>query len=234
MRKSLTTAAVLSFALVTGTAQAAPYRTAPDSSTSSAHYSLLGGQTVAKGSDVVSAEVGWPGVSFGFTHGMSSTSDLGAKFDLLYGVESISSGGTQFGIGLRAPFRLMLGKKDKVSFLFHVDPGIKLYTYSSVWFGLQAPIGVTAAYDINPQLLVSFGVDLPLTLFVTPSPVALFIGPLFGPAIEFHPDRQLSIGLNTRFGPVFNTATPGFSFPGVSGSGSNFGFVTQAVLGYKL
>jgi hypothetical protein len=233
MRNSLTIAAVLSMALATGTAQAAPYKTASTSYSSGAHYSLLGAQTVAAGSDVISAEAGWPGVSFGFTHGLNATQDVGVKFDLLYGVESISQG-TQFGIGLRAPFRMMLAKKDKISFLVHADPGIKLYTYSPAWFGLQLPVGVTAAYDVNPNLLVSFGVELPLTLFVTPSPAALFIAPLFGPAIEFHPDRQLSIGLNTKFGPVFYTATPGFNFPGVSTSGSNFGFVTQAVVGYKL
>jgi hypothetical protein len=220
-------------ALVTGTAQAAPYRTAPDTS-SSTHYSLLGAQTVAAGNDVVSAEAGWPGISFGLTHGLTSTSDIGAKFDLLYGVESQSSWGTQFGIGLRAPYRLMLGKKDKLSFLVHADPGIKLYTFPKTWFGFQVPVGLTASYDINPQLLVAFGVEMPLTLYVTPSPVALFIAPLFGPAIEFHPDRLLSIGLNTKFGPVFRTALPGVNVPGFSGSGTEFGFVTQAVLGYKL
>lgn len=231
MPKSLTIAAVLSMALITGTAQAAPYRTALDTS-ASGHYSLIGGQTVANGNDVVSAEVGWPGVSFGFTHGTSSTSDMGVKFDLLYGVESMTSG-SQFGIGLRAPFRFMVAKKDRLSVLVHADPGIKLYTYSSAWFGFQLPVGLTAGYDVNQNVVLSFGVDVPMTLFVAPSPVAFWIAPMFGPGIEFHPDRQLSIGLNTRFGPVVYTGVPGV--PSVfSSSGSQFGMVTQAVLGYKL
>jgi hypothetical protein len=225
MRKSLTIAAVLSMVLVTGTAQAAPYRTAQATSSSAGHFSLLGGQTVANGTDVVSVDAGWPGVSFGFTHGTSATSDMGLKFDLLYAVESMTVN-NQFGIGLRAPFRFMLARKDKLSLLVHLDPGIKLYTSSPVAFGLQLPVGLTAGYDLNPNVVIAFGVDLPMTLFVTPSPVTFYIAPMFGPAIEFHPDKQLLIGLNTRFGPVIAANS--------NGSGSQFGFVTQAVVGYKL
>ena len=71
---------------------------------------------------------------------------------------------------------------------------------------------------------VAFGVELPMTLFVTPSPVDFWLGPLFGPAFEYHVDRELTLGLNTRFGPIIETA----------GGTTHFGFVTQLLIAYRL
>jgi hypothetical protein len=52
----------------------------------------------------------------------------------------------------------------------------------------------------------------------------MFLGPMFGPALEYHLDRQLTVGFNTRFGSIFSTR----------GGGGEFGFVTQALLAYRL
>ena len=214
MRIAIAAATVVALAL-SGEARAQARTTAP-------RYSLLGGTTVPRGEDVVSGEFGWPSATFGFTHGMSPTTDIGIKFDLLYGVEYTTN--TQFSIGIRVPLRLNLLRRDKVSVLVHVDPGIKMYSTSPVDFGLQWPIGVTLGYTATPEFNVGFGVELPMFLSVTPSPVAFILGPLFGPAFEYHVDRQLTVGLNTRFGPIFDTA----------GGGGQFGFITQMVLGYRL
>src|SRR2546421_3966884 len=89
-------------------------------------YSLLGGTTVPTGTDVVSGEFGWPSVSFGFTHGTGPTSDVGFKFDLLFGFENTKN--SQFGIGFRVPLRFLVHRRDRISVLAHVDPGIKIYT----------------------------------------------------------------------------------------------------------
>jgi len=185
-------------------------------------YSLLGGETVGTGVDVVSGEFGWPGISFGFTHGLNRDQDVGLRFDLLFGIEEISTA-TQFGLGVRVPYRVTLLRRDRVSVLAHVDPGIKLYTTSPAAFGLQFPVGVTFGYSATRDLVVAFGVDMPMTLLLTPSPVTFFIAPTFGPAVEFHVDPRLAVGFNTRFGPVINT-----------NGGSNFGFVTQLLLAYRL
>src|SRR4029077_5709133 len=99
-------------------------------------YSLLGGETVGSGVDVVSGEFGWPGISFGFTHGLNRDTDVGARFDLLFGFEEISST-SQFGIGVRVPLRMTVLRRDRLSVLVHIDPGLKLYTTSSAAFGLQ-------------------------------------------------------------------------------------------------
>jgi len=187
-------------------------------------YSLLGGETVGAGVDVVSGEFGWPGISFGFTHGTSRDSDVGARFDLLFGFEEVSSS-SQFGIGFRVPFRTTVFRRDRISVLVHIDPGLKLYTTSSAAFGFQAPIGATVSYVATRDVVVAFGVDMPLTLLLTPDALrALYLAPTFGPAVEFHVDPRLTAGLNTRFGPVISTA----------GGGSQFGFVTQLLLAYRM
>jgi len=185
-------------------------------------YSLLGGTTVPAGTDVVSGEFGWPSASFGFTHGTGPTSDVGFKFDLIYGFESTTT--SQFGVGFRVPLRFMVHRRDRLSVLAHVDPGIKIYTTTPALFGFQWPIGLTVGYAASPELNVAFGFELPMTLAVTPSPVRMFLGPMFGPALEYHVDRLLTVGFNTRFGPIFST----------QGGGGEFGFVTQMLLAYRL
>ena len=219
MRWSL---AVVLFTLAATTAASAQRRTY-DGATTSGRYSLLGSDTVPVGQDVASGEFGWPSISFGVTHGYTSRSDIGIKFDLNYGFE-YATAVTQFGIGLRVPLRYMAYRRDRIGVLLHVDPGIKLYTTSPAIFGLQWPIGVTLGYTASPELNVAFGLELPMFLNVTPSPVSMFLGPLFGPAFEYHVDRQLAVGLNTRFGPIFNT----------SGGGSQFGMIMQLMLAYRL
>jgi hypothetical protein len=193
-------------------------RTAPGG-----HYSLLSGTTVPTGTDVVSGEFGWPSATFGFTHGMSPTRDVGFKFDLLFGFESTSN--SQFGVGFRVPFRFMLHRRDRLSVLAHVDPGIKIYTTNPAFFGFQWPIGLTVGYAATPEFNVAFGFELPMTLEVAgPGAAQMFLGPMFGPALEYHLDRQLTVGFNTRFGSIFSTR----------GGGGEFGFVTQALLAYRL
>jgi hypothetical protein len=185
-------------------------------------YSLLGGETVGSGVNVASGEVGWPGISFGITHGLNRDTDIGARFDLLFGFEETTN--SQFGIGFRVPLRLTAMRRDRISVLVHIDPGLKIYTTSPAIFGLQFPIGVVLGYAAQRDLTVGFGVDLPMTLIVTPSPVQLVLGPTFGPAVEFHVDPRLAVGLNTRFGPIFSTR----------GGGSEFGFVMQVLLAYRM
>jgi hypothetical protein len=188
-------------------------------------YSLLGGTTVPTGTDVVSGEFGWPSATFGLTHGMSPNSDVGFKFDLLFGFENTTT--SQFGIGFRVPLRFMIHRRDRLSVLAHVDPGLKIYTFTPALFAFQWPIGLTVGYTATPELNVAFGFELPMTLEVTgpgASPVQMFLGPMFGPALEYHVDRQLTVGFNTRFGSIFST----------KGGGGAFGFVTQMLLAYRL
>jgi hypothetical protein len=193
--------------------------------TPAGQYSLLGGTTVPAGTDVVSGDFGWPSVTFGLTHGMSANSDVGFKFDMLFGYEFTTT--SQFGIGFRVPLRFMVHRRDRISVLAHVDPGVKIYTTTPAIFGFQWPIGLTVGYAATPEFNAAFGVELPMTLVVAgpgTSPAQMILGPMFGPALEYHADRQLTVGFNTRFGPIFST----------KGGGGQFGFVTQMMLAYRM
>src|SRR5947208_16018913 len=81
-------------------------------------YSLLGGETVGNGVNVVSGEFGWPSVTFGITHGLSRDTDVGAKFDLLFGGESASSA-SQFVVGFLVPYRIVALRREPLTLLLH-------------------------------------------------------------------------------------------------------------------
>ena len=219
--RTLIQALVLTMAVALG-ATAQTRRTTDISAPVTGRYSLLGGETVGTGVNVVSGEFGWPSVTFGITHGLSRDTDVGAKFDLLFGVEGATQA-SQFGIGFRVPYRMVALRSDRLSVLLHVDPGIKLFTYSPALFGIAFPVGAIVGYAVNRDITAAFGVDVNMTLYVTPSPVSFWISPMFGPAVEFHVDPRLAVGINTRFGPVLPST-----------GGSSFGFVTQLMLAYRM
>ena len=198
-------------------------------------WSVHTGETVALGQNVVSGSVGFPGLSAGYIHGLTPDSDIGARFDLLYSLENTTH--TTFGVGLAAPYRLVVMRNNNLSVLVHADPGIKLYpsvgagtdsrgnSTSSTLFGLSAASGVQLGIQLMPNLRGEVGVDLPLTLYVTPS-LDLAVSPQVGGGLEYYLDKNLSVGLDTRFGPLF--------VPTTSGAGSQFAFRTQLVAGYRL
>src|SRR5438128_7862225 len=219
--RTLIQATVLTMAVALG-ATAQTRRTTDISAPVTGRYSLLGGETVGTGVNVVSGEFGWPSVTFGIKHGLSRDTDVGAKFDLLFGIEGATEA-SQFGIGFRVPYRMVALRSDRLSVLLHIDPGIKLFTTSPATFGFGFPVGAVFGYAAQRDLTIAFGVDLNMSLLVTPSPVRFVISPMFGPAVEFHVDPRLTVGLNTRCGPVI-----------YSTGGSDFGFVTQLMLAYRM
>jgi len=191
-------------------------------------WSVLGGETVAPGADVVHGAFGWPDATFAYTHGMSRDFDVGAKMQLVYGVENTTD--TQFGMAFAVPLRWTVARQRNVSVLFHVDPGIKFYTTNPVLFGFQLlPFGLNLEIQPTSALGVGIGFDWNSTLFVTGgvTPQYLF-GPMVGPFFEYHVDRQLAIGLDTRFGAIID-AGDFFGSPI-----TRFGLRAQMVLAYRL
>lgn len=199
-------------------------------------WSILGAETVAPGADVVHGEFGWPDTSFGWTHGVSPGFDAGARFSFLYGVENRSD--SQFGIGFAVPLRWSLARSGNAHLLFHVDPGLRLYTYDKALFGFQAPVGLNVEFATHTPLKIGIGADFAATLFVTGyhSPQFSF-GPLVGPYFEYHVDRNLAIGLDTRFGAIIDAYSSDnrFGYPfSQSGTDTGFGFRAQFMLAYHL
>ena len=116
-----------------------------------ADWSVIGGETVAPGRDVVYGAFGWPDATFGYTHGMSRDFDLGFKLQLIYGVENTTD--TQFGMAFAVPLRWTVARQRNVSVLFHVDPGIRFYTFNPVDFGFQLlPFGLNVESLTNRKV----------------------------------------------------------------------------------
>jgi hypothetical protein len=227
MRKTGMAVAVLALALHAGEASA---QTRAGSATAGGHrWSLLGGETVPAGTNVLYAAAGWPDFTFGYTHGMSSTFDLGLRFSLLYGVEYTTN--TEFGMALAVPLRFHLLRQANMSMLFHVDPGLRLYTTDPVVFGFQFPLGVALGFSVAPDVRLGLGLDFHAALFVTGRRTQFFFGPLVGPFLEYHLDR-LAVGIDTRFGPVVDAYSAGDFLQG--GTTTEFGFRAQAVFAYRL
>jgi hypothetical protein len=214
-------------------------------------WSYAAADTVGDGQSAIGGELGWPDVTLGFVYGVSHNIDVGAKLELAYGLEGTTN--IHFGFGLRAPIRINFVKKDKLSVLAHVDPGIKMYTgtldsdvnratgsyYDKMFFGIQFPVGMAIAFSPTREWSVGLGVDVNLGLGLAGVGSPSFaIGPMAGPEVEYRIDDQIVVGLNTRFGAEIaigsQTTYPetGETFAG--DTVTRFAFRVQLVLGYKL
>jgi len=189
-------------------------------------WSVVGAEIDAT-KPVVDVQAGWPSTTFGYTFGLSPTTDIGIRFGLLYGYEGTTD--SQFGISFYAPLRFELPRGEHFHWLLHVDPGLKLYTESTAAFGFQFPVGLVFGFPVQHGLEVGLGIDFNMTLLVTGhgSPSFIF-GPLVGPYVEYHATPHLALGLNTRFGAAIQAvSSPGGTF-------TDFAFTTQLFLGYRL
>jgi len=205
--------------LLAASLAADPVPPAPAAAPSS-RWSLAGGETVAPGRDVFSAEVGWPSTTFGWTHGLTDYTDAGVRFDVLYAFETTTT--THFGLGLRVPLRAIALRKDNVSLQVHFDPGFKVYPGDGTPWGFGIPAGGAVGIQVSRELRLAVGVEVPMSILF--SPAQFVVGTQFGLGADYFVDRQLLVSLNTRFGPVFSS----------SGGGGQFGFVTQVGVGYKM
>jgi hypothetical protein len=191
-------------------------------------WSVAAPTTDAPGSNVLSLEMGFPGFTLGWEHGISNNFDLGVKLDLDYGV--FYSTATQFGIGVRVPLRFRVARVDAMTVTIHLDPGFEGYVPSNEivpngQFGIRLTPGAELGFQIIPKLRAGVALDIPMAIQVI-NVASFVISPQVGGFIEGLVAPRVVLGLNVRFGPDIVTA-------GELGSGVGFGFLTQAVFGYR-
>ena len=187
------------------------------------HWSVATGETVSPDRDAIAFEMGWPGLSFAYLHGLSDRSDVGFKISLLYEEENTSN--SAFGAGLDVPLRVVVSRKDKVSLGLHLDPGLRVYTKSGFSnFLTRFPVGGTLGIQATPELRLAATADLTMAINWTHT-TFLEIGPQFGFAAEYAVDRNLLVGLKASFGPQFYSYT---------NSPTDFAFTTQILVGYRM
>ena len=214
-------AALAAVALISFSAAAAD--PAPVTAGAPGHWSVATGETVTPDRDAISFEMGWPGLSFGYLHGLSDRSDVGFRISLLYSEENTNR--TTFGAGADIPLRVVVSRHEKVSLGLHIDPGVRVYTKDSVSdFLTRFPVGGTLGIQATPELRLAATADL--TMAIKWTHATLFeVGPQFGFAAEYSVDRNLLVGLKASFGPQFTT---------IAGGTTDFAFTTEVVVGYRM
>ena len=196
---------------------------APVAAGAPGHWSVATGETVSPDHDAIAFEMGWPGLSFAYLHGLSDRSDVGFKISLLYSDENTNS--STFGAGADLPLRVVVNRKDKVTLGLHIDPGVRVYTHNSRSdFLTRFPVGGTLGIQATAELRLAATADLVMAINWTHT--AFFeIGPQFGFAAEYAVDKNLIVGLKASFGPQFYT---------FANSPTDFAFTTEIVVGYRM
>ena len=163
-------------------------------------WSVLSGQTVGQGANVLDGRIGWPGVSLGLLHGATSRFDIGGKFTFNYGREGIVTSVVP-GIKLQAWMRLMLLQTSQVNVGLSFAPGPLFYFYENFTdVGLALPVALTLGLPVGSALMLNIGVDVPFYVIFGPGGGPVF--PLLvGGGLEYFVDRNLAVTFNVRMGP---------------------------------
>ena len=79
-------------------------------------------------------------------------------------------------------------------------------------------------FQVLPELRLALCADLPMVVQVLHG-ASFVIGPQFGFGAEYFIDRNTSVGLDLRFGPLFVPT---------SGADARLAFVSQVAVGHRL
>jgi hypothetical protein len=220
--------AVTGLALVAGTASGAEEKRVERAAQYGGQgWSLLGGQTVGGGANVLLAQLGYPGISVGYVHGVTPSVDLGFRAGFNYGYEGFV---TVLVPGVRGEFGAKFQLVDTGRFSLGASAGVGVFSYfgqfSSVT-GVTLPVGIAFGIPIASALQLSLNLDAPL--FVTFGPSGGLTFPLlFGVGLEYFIDRNFAATFATRMGPAINPT--GYRY----GSRSEFDFHAHLGVAYKL
>jgi hypothetical protein len=162
-------------------------------------WSVLSGQTVGSG-NVLTGQVGWPGISLGLLHGATNRFDIGGKLSFNYGREGIVTSVVP-GLKLQAWMRLMLLQSSGVNVGLSFAPGPFFYFYDNgTDVGLSLPIALTVGIPVGSALMLNVGMDIPFYVIFGAGGGPVF-PILFGGGLEYFVDRNLAVTFNVRMGP---------------------------------
>jgi len=171
------------------------------------HMSVLSGKTLGSGT-VIHGQFGWPGLSASLLTSGGPKVDFGAKVSILYGYENMTRYVGIPGVKLQGLLRLNLIEKNKFNLGLRLSPGLFSYferDYSV--FGLTIPVDIVAGIRVTPDLMLNFGVDMPM--FVAFGDWGGLVVPfLLGGGLEYALDSSMALTLNLRGGPSAPIGTP--------------------------
>jgi hypothetical protein len=187
-------------------------------------WSATQARTVGAGRSVVTGEAGWPGIAAQYLYGLDANTDIGARVAFNYGFVNTTI--VLAGVDLQIPARKFLTTSGAFDIEAHVSPGLTFYgNHGEPIFGIGGPVGLLAAYHVDPRLTVDVAGEVPILLSFS-NPTGVFFGPLVGAGAEYQLERNLSLTAKVRVGPEFAV--------GSGSSGSRFAFQTIAGVAYAL
>ncbi len=161
--------------------------------------SVLSGKTLGNGM-VFHGQMGWPGISATLLSSAGPKLDIGGKFSFNYGYEGITDISTSPGTKIQGVLRLNLLERGKFNLGLRFSPGLFFYFRSQTVVGMTLPVDLLAGLQLTPQLMLNFGVDLPM--FAAFGTYGGFVVPfLIGGGLEYAIDRSLGLTFNLRTGP---------------------------------
>ncbi len=191
-------------------------------------WGLHSGDTLTAGSIMPYAEVGYPDEGIGVHYGLTDRIEIGGRIGFHYAPIYHPS---FLAAGMSAAFtlRISLAKTEKVSALIHLDPGLKVLTFSGPFLGIQFPVGAEIGIHLTREATLQIGLDVPVAVNLTNGVFANIV-PMAGPGFEYQISDKMAVGANTRFGATIIAGGD----RGVTFSGVGFGFLTHAYFGYKI
>jgi hypothetical protein len=227
MRHELKWMAVV-VALVAGAAGAEERRVERAAQYGGQGWSVLSGQTVGAGANALTAQLGYPGVSVGFLHGLAPNIDLGFRVGFNYGYEGIV---TAVYPGIKAEVRMRIGLLDTGKLNLGLDLGAGGFGYfdrfGGAVAGMSIPVGLKLGIPVASALTAHVAIEAPM--FVTFGGLGgLTLPLLFGGGLEYFIDRNFALTFGVRMGPALNPT--GYAF----GPRASFAFEALIGVAFKL
>jgi len=190
-------------------------------------WSVLEGKTLGVGADALHIQVGWPGVSVDYLHGIADRVDLGARFSFNYGYEGYPRISGVPGLKLQGELKLALLDSGKFSLGLNFEPGMLFYFFrGSTTIGFALPVGLGFNLALSDPLHLGFSFDVPLWItFGALSSVTVPL--LFGVGLEYLIDRNLALTFKIKLGPAINSSA-------AINSGTDLFFTSQIGIALKL
>ena len=192
-----------------GATAAQTYGTTDSSATS--HWTVDSAETVGAGQNVLRGQVGFPGLWGDFIHGLDSTTEIGGRLKLNYGVEGLVNA-THFEMVAQFLARKQFIDNGKVKFALRFDPGLLFWTgFGTTTFGITFPIEAQVGFPINSQVTLNGSFALPM--WVTFGDFSAFYFPImFGGGVEYLLQSNLALTFKLAMGPTIGTNGAGTSF----------------------
>ena len=186
-------------------------------------WSAVGPKTLAPGGNALEASAGYPAISAGFLHGLSSGLNVGARVGFVYGVEGMFREAAP-GFKVQGLLKLRFLDSGKVSLGMTVEPGLLYYAsfLQGPRVGLTIPIGFRLGIAASSAISVAVLVDFPLWV-----EFGLFGGFNFpiltGGGVEYFLTSQFAVFFRARLGPTIRTGRPAeVTFDSALGLGYRF------------